>query len=201
MNMNIICNNCVGARLYEVQHKQFVNPFTWCIIPIDDFMNLILHFDEIDFINDSNFSLEKYRRNDYQTVKVTLPFNIELHYIHYIQDETYLIPAKDDTNTNIRYDNILTYAKEIWNKRVLRMKEEPIFMYSFNYTIPNSEQYDNELNKILNINTNKKILVLTHESLNISSNKENIKIIRLEDNVFGREAIKLANKLSEYIQL
>lgn len=147
------------------------------------------------------FSLEKYRRNDYQTVKVSLPFNIELHYIHYIQDETYLSPVKDDTNTNIRYDDILTYAKEIWNKRVLRMQEDPIFMYSFNYTIPNSEQYDNELNKILNINTNKKILVLTHESLNISSNKENIKIISLEDNVFGREAIKLANKLSEYIQL
>lgn len=57
--MNIICNNCVGARLYEVQHKQFVNPFTWCIIPIDDFMNLILHFDEIDFINDSNFFIRK----------------------------------------------------------------------------------------------------------------------------------------------
>lgn len=199
--MNIICNNCVGARLYEVQHKQFVNPFTWCIILIDDFMNLILHFDEIDFINDSNFSLEKYRKNDYQTIKVSLPFNIELHYIHYIQDNTYLSPAKDDTNTNIRYNDILTYAKEIWNKRVLRMKEEPIFMYSFNYTIPNSDQYDNELNKILNINTNKKVLILTHESLNINSNKENIKIISLEDNVFGWEAIKLANKLSEYIQL
>lgn len=199
--MNIICNNCVGARLYEVQHKQFVNPFTWCIIPIDDFMNLILHFDEINFINDSIFSLEKYRRNDYQTIKVSLPFNIELHYIHYIQDETYLSPAKDETNTNIRYNDILIYAKEIWNKRVLRMKEEPIFMYSFNYTIPNSEQYNNELNKILNINTNKKVLVLTHKSLNICSNKENIKIISLEDNVFGREALKLANKLSEYIQL
>ena len=36
--MNIICNNCVGARLYEVTKQQFPNPFMWMSIDIDDYI-------------------------------------------------------------------------------------------------------------------------------------------------------------------
>lgn len=199
--MNIICNNCVGARLYEVQHKQFVNPFTWCEIPIDDFIRLVENFDSIDLINDAKFSLEKVYRYEYESVNVTLPFNIQCHFVHYIKDETYLSPGKDNSNTNIRYTNILTYAKEIWIKRSKRIKDIPIFMYSFNYLMPNSQQYKDTLNKLLNIDTDKEIWLLVHESLNIESKNKNIKIFRLPDSVFGFNGTALANKLSEYIQL
>lgn len=199
--MNIICNNCVGARLYEVQHKQFVNPFTWCEIPIDDFIRLIENFDSINLIDDAKFSLEKVYRYDYNSVNVTLPFNIQCHFVHYIQDETYISPSKDNSNTNIRYNNILEYAKETWIKRSLRISNIPIFMYSFNYLQPNSEQYNETLEKLLNVNTDKEIWILTHESLNIKSDKENIKIFQLPDDVFGFNGTALANKLSEYIKL
>lgn len=136
--MNIICNNCVGARLYEVQHKQFVNPFTWCEIPIDDFIRLIENFDNISLLTDAKFSLEKVYRYDYESVNVTLPFNIQCHFVHYIKDDTYSKPSKDNSNTNIRYTDILTYAKDTWIKRSSRITEVPIFMYSFNYLQPNS---------------------------------------------------------------
>lgn len=199
--MNIICNNCVGARLYEVQHKQFVNPFTWCEIPIDDFIRLIENFDSIKLITDAIFSIEKYGRYDYESVNVTLPFNIQCHFVHYIKDKTYSYPGKDESNTNIRYNDILAYAKETWIKRSLRISETPIFMYSFNYLQPNSEQYNETLEKLINININKEIWILTHKSLNIKCDKNNIKIFNLPDNVFEFNGTILANKLSEYIIL
>lgn len=199
--MNIICNNCVGARLYEVQHKQFVNPFTWCEIPINDFIKLIENFDFIDFNNDIEFFLEKVYRYDYLSVNVTLMKEIQCHFVHYIQDENYTEPKKDDSNTNIRYNNILEYAKFTWNKRIKRMNETPIFVYSCNYLTPGSEEYNENLNKLLNIDTDKEIWILTHESLNIKSNKDNIKIFQLPDSVFGFNGTALANKLSEYITL
>ena len=49
--MNLIANNCVGARIYERSCVQFNNPFTWCVIKFNDYINLIKNFNNIDFYN------------------------------------------------------------------------------------------------------------------------------------------------------
>ena len=55
--MNLIANNCVGARLYEVTEQQFPNPFMWMTIPIDNYIDLMENYDSID-LNNPKFELE-----------------------------------------------------------------------------------------------------------------------------------------------
>ena len=116
--MNIICNNCVGARLYEVTKQQFPNPFMWMSINSDDFIYLVQNYDIIDF-NNPTFELEKYKLNAYQTVLITLNNKVKLHYIHYIQDDSKNEPVKE-LNTNILYKDILQYVKNKWFNRLNR---------------------------------------------------------------------------------
>ena len=59
--MNLIANNCVGARLYEVTEQQFPNPFMWMTIPIDNYIDLMENYDSID-LNNPKFELEVYKR-------------------------------------------------------------------------------------------------------------------------------------------
>ena len=91
--MNIICNNCVGARLYEVTKQQFPNPLMWMAIDYDDYIKLIENYDTIDLSN-PKFELETYKGNNYKSVLITLNNDIKLHYIHYIQDDTKETPVK-----------------------------------------------------------------------------------------------------------
>ena len=148
--MNIICNNCVGARLYEVTNQQFPNPFMWSAIKWKDFIKLVSNFEKFDF-NNPTFELETYLNNEYQTVLVILNNNVKIHYIYYIQDDTKETPVKENS-TNILYKDILSYAKKKWFKRLNRSLEEPTFIFSFNYMKPDSEKYMRVFKELLKIN-------------------------------------------------
>ncbi len=195
--MNIICNNCVGARLYEVTKQQFPNPFMWMSIFDDDFIKLINEYENIDF-NNPKIELEYYKENKYQSILITLYNDIKLHYIHYIQDESKEIPVKED-NTNILYKDILTYAKYKWFNRLNRSSEEPVFLYSFNYMPIEYHTYSIVLNKLLEIK-NKKLIILVHEGINIEKEiPNNIKIIYCPKDIMELNGGALANALKNMI--
>ena len=197
--MNIIANNCIGARLYQITKKQFPNPFMWMTFSsIDDYVKLIENYDNID-LNNPTFELETYKENKHKSVLVTLDNDIKLHYIHYIQDDTKDNPVKE-SNTNILYKDILTYSKEKWFKRVNRINEEPIFLYSFNNLDINNTFYLKLVNKILNINTKYKIIILIHKSYELrKSIPKNINIIRLSDKEMKLTTSELANLIKTQI--
>lgn len=195
--MNIICNNCVGARLYEVTKQQFPNPFMWMVIDYNDFIKLVENYDTIDF-NNPAFELETYKSNDYKSVLCILSNDIKLHYIHYIQDDSKEQPIKE-ANTNILYKDILTYAKNKWVNRLNRSKEEPIFLYSFNYIPKDYPTYKIVLEKLLNIK-HKKIMILVHEGINIEQEiPNNIKIIYCKNEIMELNGTPLANALKNMI--
>ena len=195
--MNIICNNCVGARLYEVTKQQFPNPFMWMAIDYDDYIKLIENYDNIDLSN-PKFELETYKGNDYKSVLITLNNDIKLHYIHYIQDDTKETPVKE-LNTNILYKDILSYAIQKWKNRLNRSKEEPIFLYSFNYMTPDYPTYKIILDKLLNIN-DKQIMILVHEGIKIEQEiPDNIKIVYCKNEVMELNGGALANALKNMI--
>lgn len=195
--MNIICNNCVGARLYEVTKQQFPNPFMWMAIDYDDYIKLIENYDTIDLSN-PKFELETYKGNDYKSVLIILNDDIKLHYIHYIQDDTKETPVKE-LNTNILYKDILSYAKNKWFNRLNRSKEEPIFMYSFNYLLPENNTYFLILNKLLDIK-NKKLLILVHEGITIKKEiPKNIKLVYCPKDIMELNGGALANGLKNMI--
>lgn len=195
--MNIICNNCVGARLYEVTKQQFPNPFMWMSISTDDYIKLIENYDNIDLSNPS-FELEYYGNNDYQTILVKLDYDIKLHYIHYIQDNDKENPVKE-LNTNILYKDILKYAKIKWFNRLNRNKECPTFIYSFNYANPKTISYLTDLNKLLNIKTKYELIILVHENIKLNKNINHIKLLNCDNSIMELNGGALANKLKNII--
>ena len=196
--MNLIGNNCVTARLYEVTKQQFPNPFMWMSIPsIDDYIRIVENYKMLNLSN-PKFMLEYYKQNPYQTVLVTLNSRIKLHYIHYIQDDTKNKPVKE-LNTNILYKDIITYAKKKWFARQKRNTAEPVFLYSFNYMKKGVKEYYDILNRLLNVNTDHTLIILLHKGIKYTNKKKNIKIIECDDSIMELNGVRLANKIKNLI--
>lgn len=130
---NIICNNCVGARLYEQNNTKFGNPFMWSAITSEDFVKLINYWDRID-LTDVVFSLEQWKPKPYKNVLAELPFGIKVHFEHYLQDDSVEAPTKKPGSDNEMYcPDALAYAKEKWFSRLERMEGKPTFLIIDNY--------------------------------------------------------------------
>lgn len=192
--MNIICNNCIGARLYEVTNQQFPNPFMWMTIELDTFIEIIKNFDKINF-NNVKFKIEEINNNN--SLLVILDNIYKLHYIHYIQDKKYKKVTKE--SPNIFYNDIIKYGKIKWNKRLNRSKESPVFLISFNNYDKVNDDYINNLNKILSIKDKNCILII-HDSYNIKSKiNPNIKVIKLKDEQMKLTTGEIANLIKTQI--
>lgn len=48
-NINIICNNCLGAEVYRNSYNKYNNPFIWCEIDYQTYKNICLNIDNINF--------------------------------------------------------------------------------------------------------------------------------------------------------
>lgn len=182
--MNIICNNCVGARMYEVSKIQFPNPFMWNAINAYDFIKLMKDYEKIDLYN-PKIELEQYLKQEHKSVLVTLSNDVKLHFIHYMQDETKEQPIKEKS-TNILYKDIISYAKEKWYKRVDRSKEQPTFMFAFNYMKKNDKLYTDILEKLLK--TKKNLIIIMHDSFETPQVSSNIKIMKFDDDTMSLDA-------------
>lgn len=197
--MNIISNNCLGARLYEVQKLQFLNPFMWCRLYIDDFINLVNDYDNIDF---SNVVFDIEFRLNHNCVKCTLDDKITVHFGHYVYDENQMTPIKSPNNTDIIYSNILEYARTKWFSRLNRTTEQPLFLYSFNNMQPNTVEYRKQLDKLLSI-TDKPLIIILHECVDVSSINipKNIKILSLDDKTFSLTGTLLAKEIIQKLNI
>lgn len=145
----IICNNCVGARCYQIFNKQYEHPFIWCRISCEDFEYLIEHIKELDF---QNFQLVQHNDSILQRIVygIKVDNKITIWYPHYIKDESYDIPAKSgdpNLSLDIHYKDIETYIIEKYTSRVKRFdnkSEDIIFIVNednaqdnMNYTFDN----------------------------------------------------------------
>lgn len=182
--MNIICNNCVGARMYEILKMQFPNPFMWNAINAYDFIKLVEEYETIN-LNNPKIELEQYMGQEHRSVLITLDNGIKLHFIHYMQDDTKKQPVKEK-NTNILYKDILLYATEKWRKRLLRNITSPVFMFSFNYMKKENPLYMDILQKLMK--TKKNLIIIIHNSIETGEVPSNIRIIRLDDKTMSLDA-------------
>lgn len=80
--MNVICSSCVGARIYEYYKKQFNNPFIWCLIDGNNFINLIKEYNNINF-SEFSISVTHKSRNTF----VIYDNKIKTMYPHYIYNK------------------------------------------------------------------------------------------------------------------
>lgn len=182
--MNIICNNCVGARMYEVSGMQFPNPFMWNAINAYDFIKLVEEYDAIDLRN-PEMELERYLNRERESVLVTMDNGVKLHFIHYIQDDTKDVPVKEK-NTDILYRDILSYASDKWHSRLRRSSEPPMFMFTFNYMKKDNPSYKDILDKL--IGTGKGLIIVMHDSVKTGEVPPNVRIIKFDDETMSLDA-------------
>jgi uncharacterized protein (DUF1919 family) len=112
--MNIISNDCLGAYVYQDQLRVgFQNPFIWSSIDIENFLQLISDYDNLELkriecylqLNDSGIC----KQGSY-TPKIIIDNKVEVNFFHYIQSEKHERPIKDSGYTMYKY--IVDYTKE-----------------------------------------------------------------------------------------
>ena len=106
--MNIICNSCVGARLYEYRNMQYGNPFMWNVIPYDDFKYMILNYNAIDF---SKHKTELYTYSGKSISMTTFDSKIKTYFIHYHQDDSCKGTERREV-ISIYSNDIISYTEE-----------------------------------------------------------------------------------------
>ena len=194
--MNIICNNCVGGRLYEVRKEQFSNPFIWERIEHSDFIYLIKNFEIIDFTN-VKFSLEYYKSKDYQNVLCKVDNKISIHFTHYVYDNE--IDTLTKRNLDILYKDIIKYCKEKYFTRLSRMNSNPIFVYSLNGFYYSDEEYNKRI-KDISLILNKNIYIITYLSKQINIElPNNIKVVYVDDNIMNSTTAAIAKNIENNI--
>lgn len=177
--MNLISNNCLGARFYQINNIDFNNPFMWNWIEPDHFENLVKNFNDIDLYNISA-QLEYHRHdNEHKSVLITLEGGIEVHYIHHLYDPNVQIEEKK--GIDIYSNKILNYCVNKYYTRLDRMKrtkEEPIFVYAMNTISETDTKWSNAVKDFVDMNRND-VYVLTYNSLRIKYNR------KTNTNVYG----------------
>ena len=170
---NIITPNCVGARLYKILGTEYPNPFCWCTIGYYDgyikFEDLIRNYDNINFLK-TNFTLEYNKELDKTSPVCIIDDKIDLHFIHYIQDETKSEPTikKTANDSDVYYYDVLNYCKEKYYNRAHRMYNiniEPLFIITLNYIYDRITQNDCEerIKRYLELSKDKKIMVVIND--------------------------------------
>lgn len=126
--MNVICNSCVGSRLYELKNEQFNNPFMWNVIPYSDFHNLIVNYDSIDFYK---YDVSIFHQSETNKVaQAIFDSQVKTYYIHYHQDERYQSSTRK--SIDIYSNDIISYTEDAIDRRLERMnkdKQKLIFLF------------------------------------------------------------------------
>lgn len=155
--MNIICNTCVGGRIYEYYKLQYTNPFIWNAINTPDFMLLVENYDNINF---NNFELV-YKDDIYQ---MNIDNLIIVTYPHYKYDENIVTPIikSDKFGTHMYSNSIDKYIIDRYVERLKRMNEAPTFILIKGTTFgKNIKCLDNDIEYFINISSKYSKIVYT----------------------------------------
>lgn len=176
--MNIICNNCGGADFYKLSKQKFSNPFMWSCIFADDMITLIKEYDNINFkkieltrlnkliVNQNNY--EDYHEK-FKICGLIIDNKFTVYYTHYLFGN-YKQPYKQGPDI-LYYRNFeLVYNK--YNERLKRMSEKPTFII---IAFKRHGWNDSKIKKLLSLNTNYKVILITNEKCN--TNNKNFHII------------------------
>ena len=196
----------MGARFYKNGGIKYNNPFMWMTISFDDFLLLFKNYDEIDF-NKKTFSLEKYRKRPDTSVLCKVENKLNLHYIHFIQDDNYKVPTKrmkSADDVSILTNDAIGYCKEKYETRLSRMTEKPIFLYSFNYSYITDEEYVREMDLLISNAKKYSIILLLHDKEFIRKKiqeikNKNVKCIVIPNDIISLDGALIIKKLENEI--
>lgn len=99
----------------------------WNVIPYQDFHNLIVNYDNINF---SKFEVSIFQQSqDNKVAQVIFDSQVKTYYIHYHQNEHYKTPTRK--NIDVYSNDIISYTTDAINRRLIRMHDagRPIFLF------------------------------------------------------------------------
>lgn len=170
--MNIICNNCVGARIYQQLRIAYNNPFIWCRIYYDSFRKIITNYNNINF---TNFYFDDTYTKDGCKNHIIIDNDIELNYTHYIQNSKYNTPTNVG-GLDIYYNNIKKYTIEKYEKRISRLTHEKNICILCDYK--NGKLTIDNILDFLNLNIDDVKILVTNRKYDLNYNKTNVLITK-----------------------
>lgn len=153
--MNIISNNCLSGFLYkDFLRQEFNNPFVWCVIDFTSMLYLVQHYEDIQF---TNYELSK---DDNWNFSIIIDKHVKVQYVHYkFRSSADMLCTNKNISGEVYYNKIWEYIVDVYNKRLARMTEAPLFC-------------------IMNFKTIYKDAIYTNEQLEQLSKYENVKIMK-----------------------
>ena len=185
IDVNIVCNNCIGSHVYYKVGLRLTNQFQWCGIDLKDFVYLAKNWRDMDLSN-VDFKLETRLYQTRESVLCTVDEKVKVHYSHYLQDEGFTEPGKCDRYKYCMLSNdIIGYARNKYFSRMGRTDEPITFVYCFNLwdmRHPKArKEYPVALDELLTITD--PLVVLMHESVDIGDREipENVTLLKVPD--------------------
>lgn len=168
--MNIICNTCVGARIYEQINKRFENPFMWSLVRPNEFVFLINNYDNINF---KNFKVKDNL--------VTIDNKVRVFFKHY-KFGSYASPKKIKTDVFVK--NLNGYVKQKYVDRMKRMRNQnPLFIIIVKDEVRKTDMFDEyaftDVSMLKQIRTKHRTLVVTNQKLQSMNLPKNIQIVNI----------------------
>lgn len=158
--------------------QEYENPFCWNIIDANSMYNLIKNYDNIDFTN------YKLVRDEKWQFSIVIDDQVHVKYVHYhFSQFDYKVRV---VGVDLFYNKIWEYIVEKYEKRLSRMKSDPIFIIGTTY--PDDFYTLDEIRRICSIDTKYKIVICNNHI------KLNTNHIFLDTNLF-KDNVQLAKDI------
>lgn len=157
--MNIISNNCIGGYIYrDILKEEYQNPFIWTSLDNTSVINLLEHYNTINFENIEIFKQSSTLSNFYLNVDDQL----NIQFSHYVFDAKYDKPTI--IGIDVHYNKIWEYIVDVYLRRLKRMSNAIDFIF-----IEDNGTYD--IKKITTITQqhHQNLFVVTNQTPKIKS--------------------------------
>lgn len=193
--MNLISNDCVGGELYKAYDLQYSNPFIWTVLPYKDWDKI--NFEKVKYSETPNYLFSWYMSC------LVIDNKVNVYFPHHFKHEKYkemeLIHPISKQN-GYAYCDMDKYLIETYNRRIERMKDSPVFIFSQENR--NTEKELEDLLKLAKKNGRKLIFISSNKNLiKKYIDCENIKFLFKEKNEVSqkKQADVIKNNLNDFI--
>jgi len=163
--MNLISNSCLGGYIYQFSNEELKNPFQWCFIEPNDFLNLIIYYDKLNYKN-ITFRPSCEVKSTYDVIVDNI---VKIKYIHYVEKKCNVDRI---SGHNVISNDVKTYISNIFNRRLPRMTEQPIFVYC-----DNIHKNDDSITEKIAATDAIKLIITNNDSLTKYNNDNTLIIV------------------------
>ncbi|MBQ3414755.1 MAG: hypothetical protein IJH39_05265 [Clostridia bacterium] len=201
-NTIIFSNECTSGRYYKVNKLQYNNPIIWHHWPINNYIEFIKNFDNVNLSNyeilpidgDTYFkNMYNFEKNSKLTYYVKIDNKYKIAYSHYIFNKTEKISGDNKYSPNIK-----EYVVQKYETRLKRYNSEQNKQIVFLFGEKKYTSIEDELKFINVITPYKKFLYTSHKEL-LKYKNDNMVIIYNDHINHDKVNIDFSKELNKYL--